>query len=180
MSHNEIEPVTGVRLAIDVGQARVGVAATDPSGILASPVTTLKRDHKQLRDISKCLSIAEERNATRIYVGEPINLRGQDTASTTDARNYAEQLAKKLAQAGKSIDVVMIDERLSTASASRQMSMMGRSTRKQRSVIDQAAAVEILEHALDMEKLRGTVTGEKIYPSVTLEPDMNQEQEENQ
>src|SRR5690625_6878230 len=81
------EPVRGVRLAVDVGQARVGLAATDPGGILASPVATLRRDNKNLRDVRQIVDEVIERNAVRIYVGDPINLKGKKTASTEDAQD---------------------------------------------------------------------------------------------
>lgn len=156
---NHHEPVNGVRLGIDVGRARVGLAATDPAGILATPVATLKRDMHDLRDMHQIIAEATERNAVRIYVGDPINLKGKRTASTDDAHDFARQLSKLLAEAHLVTEVRMIDERLSTVSASQQLHQAGVSSRNQRSVIDQLAAVAILEHAMMLERNTGANTG---------------------
>src|SRR5699024_12581136 len=91
------EPVRGVRLAVDVGQARVGLAATDPGGILASPVATLRRDNKNLRDVRQIVDEVIERNAVRIYVGDPNNLKGNKTASTEDDHRLTRQMNTVLA-----------------------------------------------------------------------------------
>lgn len=167
MNAADTASLSGVRLSVDVGKARVGLAATDPSAILATPVQTLKRDERHHRDIARIVRVAEERNAIRVYVGDPKNMRGEATASTQDAADFAQLLADQLAEAGLFAQVRMVDERLSTVSASRAMSQMGRSTRKQRSVIDQAAAVEILEHALDLEKIHGADTGRLVLAAST-------------
>ena len=153
------EPVRGVRLAVDVGQARVGLAATDPGGILASPVATLRRDNKNLRDVRQIVDEVIERNAVRVYVGDPINLKGKKTASTEDAHRFARQLSQALAEAELSTQVRLVDERLSTVSASQKLHQAGVSSRNQRAVIDQLAAVAILEHALMLERNLGVNTG---------------------
>src|SRR5690625_7845759 len=93
------EPVIGSRLGVDVGRARVGLAATDPAGIMASPVATLTRDPKNFRDLHQIVDEAIQRNAVRVYVGDPINLKGHKTASTEDAHRFARQLAKLLVEA---------------------------------------------------------------------------------
>lgn len=156
---NDTEPVVGSRLGVDVGKARVGLAATDPAGILASPVDTLVRDLQQFRDLERIVLEAQERQAVRVYVGDPINLRGQKTASTQDAHDFALQLAQRLVAAGLPTQVRLIDERLSTVSASQKLHQAGVSTRNQRSVIDQLAAVAILEHAMMLEQRSGVNTG---------------------
>lgn len=153
------EPVVGSRLGVDVGRARVGLAATDPAGILASPVATLPRDTKDLRDLHSIVEEAQQRNAVRVYVGDPINLRGQKTASTEDAHRFARKLAKMLAQAGLTTQVRLVDERLSTVSASQKLHQAGVSSRNQRSMIDQLAAVAILEQAMRLEQHSGVHTG---------------------
>ena len=158
------EPVNGVRLAVDVGQARVGLAATDPAGILASPVATLRRDNKNLRDVHQIVDEVIQRNAVRVYVGDPINLKGKKTASTEDAHRFARQLVELLAEAELSAQVRLIDERLSTVSASQKLRQAGVSSRNQRSVIDQLAAVAILEHALMLERNTGVNTGTLVSP----------------
>ncbi|GAA4472432.1 Holliday junction resolvase RuvX [Enteractinococcus fodinae] len=158
------EPVNGVRLGIDVGRARVGLAATDPAGILASPVATLTRDTKNLSDLHQIVEAVIERNAVRIYVGDPINLKGNRTASTEDAHRFARQLSTLLFETELSTEVRMIDERLSTVSASQQLHQAGVSSRNQRAVIDQLAAVAILEHAMMLERNSGVNTGDLITP----------------
>jgi len=156
---NDSETLYGSRIGVDVGRARVGLAATDPAGILATPIDTLKRDADDLSDLHRIVAEATERNAVRVYVGDPINLRGKKTASTDDAHLFARQLAHLLAEAELSTQVRLIDERLSTVSASQKLHQAGVSSRNQRSVIDQLAAVAILEHALMLENNTGADTG---------------------
>src|SRR5699024_1208664 len=100
-----------------------------------------------------------ERRAVRVYVGDPINLKGKKTASTDDAQRFAQQLATLLADADLSTQVRLIDERLSTVSATQKLHQAGVSSRNQRSVVDQLAAVAILEHALVLEHNTGVNTG---------------------
>ncbi len=147
----------GVRLAVDVGRARVGLAASDPAGSLAFPVETLPRDERVVQRIA---AEAAERDALEIVVGLPVSLSGGDTPSTTDAREVAAALA-----AAAPVPVRLVDERLSTVSAQSALRSAGRSTRRSRSVVDQAAAVIILQHALDSERAGG------IPPGVIVEPD---------
>ncbi|MCT2088841.1 MULTISPECIES: Holliday junction resolvase RuvX [Micrococcus] len=142
----------GVRLGVDVGKARVGLAAADPDGILATPVTTLKRDAKKGFDQRIICKEALQRDAVVVYVGHPVNLQGRPTASTEDAVHYAEQLAERLVREGSAAQVRLVDERLSTVTAHQQLREAGRSTRDHRSVVDQAAAVQILQQALDMQQ----------------------------
>lgn len=162
-THN-IEPVVGARLGVDVGRARVGLAATDPAGILASPVSTLTRDTEHFRDLKSIVEEAKQRRAVRVYVGDPINLKGKKTASTDDAHLFAQQLADLLAQDGLNAQVRLIDERLSTVSATQKLRQAGVSSRNQRSVIDQLAAVAILEHAMMLENRTGSETGVRVGP----------------
>lgn len=164
---NDSETLYGSRLGVDVGRARVGLAATDPAGILATPVDTLKRDAKYRSDLHRIVDEAAERNAVRVYVGDPINLQGKKTASTDDAHRYAQQLAQYLAAADLPTQVRLIDERLSTVSASQKLHQAGVSSRNQRSVIDQLAAVSIVEHAMMLENTTGANTGTLV--SVDLE-----------
>lgn len=142
----------GVRLGVDVGQARVGLAASDPDGILATPVRTLKRDAKKGHDRRLIVREALQRDAVVVYVGLPVNLQGRSTASTEDAEQYAQDLAAALRAAGSGARVHLVDERLSTVSAHRQLREAGRDTRSHRAVVDQVAAVQILEQALDMQQ----------------------------
>ena len=151
---------TGVRVAIDVGTARVGVAASDAAGNLAFPVTVLKRDRRALRDLDELVAIVADRDAVEVLVGLPQTLRGRDSSSTEDARAYAAALAARVTP----VPVQLVDERLSTVSAQRQLHAAGRNTKQSRSVIDAAAAVVLLEAALERERHTGTPAGEQVLP----------------
>jgi putative Holliday junction resolvase len=145
-----------VRLGIDVGKVRIGVATSDPHGMLATPVATVQRGDG---DVERILAEAVERSAVEIVVGLPIALSGADSASTQDARDFATRVAR-----ATPVPVRLVDERLSTVSAHRAMRATGRSTRKSRPVIDQVAAVIILQHALDAERSGGTPPGTAVEP----------------
>ena len=149
----------GVRLGVDVGRVRVGLAASDASGALASPIETLQRRGDMAQLVARILAEARERAAMEIVVGLPVSLAGGDTASTADARAVAQAIA-----ATADIPVRLIDERLSTVSAQAALHGAGRNTRASRPVIDQVAAVILLQHALDMERARSEP------PGVTVEP----------
>lgn len=144
----------GVRLGIDVGRARVGVARCDPDGLLATPVETVRRDD---HSIGRILALAEEHSAFEILVGLPLSLSGDDTASTADARGFAAALA-----AASALPVRLVDERLSTVSAHAALRDSGRSQRSSRSIVDQVAAVVLLQQALDVEKSTGHPAGAPV------------------
>lgn len=137
----------GVRLGVDVGAARIGVARCDPDGLLAVPVETVPRTEDAVRRI---IELAQEHSAFELLVGLPTNLRGDDTASTADARAFAAQLA-----AASDRVIRLVDERLSTVSAHAVLRESGRTRRSSRSIVDQIAAVVLLQHALDVEKSTG-------------------------
>lgn len=145
-------PVPGVLLGVDVGMARVGVAASDRGGVLATPVKTLKRDVKKSSDISVLVKLAAERGAAQVFVGLPRSMSGGETASTTMARDYARDLVLALARAGVVAEVRLVDERLTTVSAHRSLHQAGLDGRKHRAVVDQVAAVEILQQVLEMRR----------------------------
>lgn len=144
----------GVRLGVDVGKARVGVARCDRDGLLAVPVETVPRTDAAAARIGE---LAAEYDAFEILVGLPIGLSGQETASTADARDFAHAVH---AIAGR--PVRMVDERLSTVSAHAALRSSGRSQRSSRSIVDQVAAVVLLQQAIDVEKSTGTPTGELL------------------
>jgi putative Holliday junction resolvase len=146
----------GIRLGIDVGRARVGVARSDPDGVLAVPVETVPRKGESVRRIA---AIATEYDAFEVLVGLPLNLRGEDTPSTTDARGFAEALAVALP-----MPVRLVDERLSTVSAHSVLREAGRSQRDSRSIVDQVAAVVLLQQALDVERKSGEPAGPAVSP----------------
>ncbi|GFZ80389.1 Holliday junction resolvase RuvX [Nesterenkonia alkaliphila] len=155
----------GVRLAVDVGEARVGLAATDPDALVATPVMTLRRDKNRNGDIRMIVKIARDRGARLIYVGLPLSLSGEDTPSTQKARDYAAELKRQLTEAQLNTGVQLIDERLTTVSAAEKMRASGRSAREQKEAIDQAAAVEILNHALQMRTAGGAEPGQDVIHS---------------
>jgi putative Holliday junction resolvase len=136
----------GTRLGVDVGKARVGVAKCDPDGLLATP-----RDDGS---VARIIALADEHGAFEVLVGLPLNMRGEDTASTRDAREFAAALA-----AASALPVRLVDERLSTVSAHAALRSSGRSQRSSRTIIDQVAAVVLLQQALDVEKSTGRPPG---------------------
>lgn len=150
----------GVRLGVDVGKARVGVARSDPHGMLATPVETVPRDLGGDTDLVRIAQIAADLDAVEVIVGLPLNLRGERTPSTDDAAAFAERLASRLD--GDGVPVRLVDERLSTVSAQGQLRQAGKKTKQSRSIIDQAAAVVILQHALDVERARGEAPGHAV------------------
>jgi putative Holliday junction resolvase len=137
----------GRRIAFDYGDVRIGVAVSDPDSILSSPLTTLKATEKNLS--SQILQIITEIEPVTIYVGRPALLSGNDGAATDKALEFAALLAT-ITQ----VPVEMIDERMSTISASRNLREAGRSAKESKDAIDMAAAVAILEFAIDIEKRR--------------------------
>lgn len=146
----------GVRLGVDVGKARVGVARCDPDGMLAVPVETVPRDE---RSIARLLELTAEHEPLEVVVGLPLNMRGEDTPSTADAREFAAELAAALATRDPAVGVRLVDERLSTVSAHAALRQSGRSQKGSRSIVDQVAAVVLLQHAIDSEKRTGAAAG---------------------
>ena len=136
-------------LGIDVGTVRVGVALSDPTGTLASPLETLHRA-KDGGDLDRLAALVVEHEVAEVVVGEPRHLSGASGASAEDANAYSEALAGRIAD----VPVYMIDERLSTVTAASHLREGGIDSRKQRSVIDQAAAVVILQQYLDSRATR--------------------------
>lgn len=146
----------GVRLGVDVGRARVGIARSDPHGMLATPVETLARRDDVVAGIRRLL---DEHEAVEVIVGLPLSLSGAETGSTHDSRAVAGALAEALP-----VPVRLVDERLTTVSAARGLRESGRTARNSRSVVDQAAAVILLQHALDLERSTGNPPGALVEP----------------
>ena len=146
----------GVRVGVDVGTARIGISRCDPRGMLATPVETVRRG---AGDIARIRQIAVESDAVELVVGLPLALSGRSTASTADARAFAAQLA-----AQRIAPVRLVDERLSTVAAQGALRASGRNTRNSRSVVDQVAAVIILQHALDFERSALSPPGAVVDP----------------
>lgn len=140
-------PKHGRILGVDVGTARVGLALSDPTGTLASPLETLRRA-KNRSDLDRLAALVVEHEVTEVVVGEPVHLSGASGASAQDANNYAQELADRIPD----VPVILIDERLSTVTAASHLREGGIDSRKQRPVIDQAAAVVILQQFLDSRR----------------------------
>ena len=145
----------GVRLALDIGDARIGVASSDPHGILATPVETV---HRGPGDLDRIAALAAELEAVEIVVGLPRSLSGGEGPAAVKTRAWADTLAAVLAP----VPVRLVDERLTTLSAEAMLRDRGVKGRQRRAVVDQAAAVVILQQALDTERATGTPPGEVI------------------
>ena len=137
----------GRRIAFDYGDVRIGVAASDADSILVSPITTLSTSSKNL--MKEIAAIFEEISPIEIYVGKPTNLSGLDGLATSKAMDFSKGL-ESITQ----IPVKLIDERMSTVSASKLLREAGKNAKHSKSMIDMAAAVAILEFALSIEKAK--------------------------
>jgi putative Holliday junction resolvase len=176
--------VRGVRLGIDVGSVRVGVAISDPDGILATPLMTLARDNRTgpgstpgdpqnrtlqnrtkgaptrkeadaipgapgvPREMAEIARLVAEHSSVEVVVGLPVNLAGIEGPAAKKIREYARILGEVIAP----VPIVMADERMSTVTAARRLSDRGVKGKRQRAVVDQAAAVEILQHYLESRR----------------------------
>jgi putative holliday junction resolvase len=149
---------TGVRLAIDVGSVRIGVARCDHDGVLASPLATIARGHGDLDSIAR---LAGDDQVIEIIVGLPSSLSGTEGAAAAAARDFAGQLAARVGP----VPVRLVDERLTTVIAHEALRQGGRDSRRRRPVVDQAAAALLLQGALDAERSTGGPAGE-LVPSV--------------
>jgi putative Holliday junction resolvase len=144
----------GRRLGVDVGKVRVGVAISDPDAILATPLVTLPRDTIEPpeddaawvpADVAELARLVSEHEIIEVVVGLPVTLAGTESYAAAYVRSYAHLLAGAVAP----VPVLLADERMSTAAASRRLSERGVRGRRHRAVVDQAAAVEILQGWLD-------------------------------
>jgi putative holliday junction resolvase len=145
----------GVRLGIDPGDARIGVARSDRSGMLATPVETVRRGKGDLRRIHE---LVKEHEAVELVVGLPRSLSGGEGPAAVKVRGFAVRLARRVAP----VPVRLCDERLTTVSAEAMLRDRGRKGSDRRSVVDQAAAVLILQNALDTERATGNPPGEIV------------------
>lgn len=141
----------GVRLAIDWGKARVGVAACDREGLLAYPVETVPTGATTIKRLAE---LVQEYEPMELLLGWPVNLAGEEGPAVEQMRKIAAVIAAEI-----KIPLRVVDERLTTASAARKLTASGKSSRGRRSIIDQAAAVVICENALEFEKRTGQPPG---------------------
>jgi putative Holliday junction resolvase len=148
----------GVRLGVDVGKVRVGVARCDPDGILATPLATVPRDEPPpdgdkayiSQDIRVIADLVREYEAIEVVVGLPVTLSGAEGPAAQYVRSYVQVLAVAIAP----VAVHLQDERMSTVVAGRRLSESGVRGRRQRAIVDQAAAVEILQQWLEQRRRR--------------------------
>jgi putative Holliday junction resolvase len=131
---------------------RIGVARTDPSGLLAVPVETVPRGEG---DAERIAALAAEHEAIEVVVGLPLSMSGRPGPAAELVRSFARELAAAVAP----LPVRLVDERLSTVTASQGLRSAGRSSRTSRSVVDQAAAVVIVQYAVDTERATGRAPG---------------------
>lgn len=147
----------GRRLAIDVGDARIGVASCDPDGILATPVETVPgRDVPAAQRRLK--QLVEEYEPIEIVVGLPRSLKGGEGPAAVKVRAFAGELARMVVP----VPVRLVDERMTTVTASQGLRASGVKSKKGRAVIDQAAAVIILQQALESERVSGKAPGDGV------------------
>jgi putative Holliday junction resolvase len=155
----------GVRLGVDVGSVRVGVAMSDPDGILATPVSTVARTSQEDpaagdSDVEAVAALVVEHAVVGVVVGLPRSLSGDEGPAAARARQYAAVVAARIAP----VWVRLVDERLTSVDAHRTLRESGVAGRRQRAVVDQAAAVLILQTALDTERSTGAPPGERVGP----------------
>lgn len=143
---------SGVRLAVDVGSVRIGVARSDASGTLAVPEVTLDARKAWLEDL---VGLVVEYEPLEIIVGLPVSLDGREHAAAQRAREMAAHIAARM----PGTPLRLVDERLTTVAATTQLRDAGVSTRKGRAVVDQAAAVIMLQETLDTERVAGEPPG---------------------
>ena len=145
----------GVRLGVDVGDVRIGVARSDPAGLVATPVETVARGRG---DLARLHALLVEEEAVEVVVGLPRSLSGGEGPAAVKVRAFARELAVAVAP----VPVRLCDERLSTVSAEATLRERGKKGQKRRAVVDQAAAVVILQNALETERSTGAAPGELV------------------
>jgi putative holliday junction resolvase len=145
----------GVRIGVDVGAVRIGVARSDPSGLIATPVETVRRG---AGDLARLAAITAEEDAVEVVVGLPRSLSGGEGPAAAKVRAFAAEIAGAVAP----VPVRLCDERLSTVTAESVLRGQGKKGQKRRAVVDQAAAVVILQNALDSERGTGVEPGESV------------------
>lgn len=145
----------GVRLGVDVGSVRVGVARSDDGGVMASPLCTIRRDVKYGTDLDQLADLVDDHNVVEVIVGLPLTLDGKARIAAVKATEFAQELADLISP----VSVRMVDERLSTTIAHNAMQSAGKNSRQRRPLVDQAAAVVILDTALDVERATGQPPG---------------------
>ncbi|MCL3819100.1 Holliday junction resolvase RuvX [Aeromicrobium wangtongii] len=145
----------GRRLGVDVGDVRIGVAISDPDGILATPVETVPAGPGAIKRLAE---IVRENDVFECIVGLPMGLSGREGPAAIKVRAFCDELSAAI----DPVPIRLFDERMSTITADSMLRESGRSGRGKRSIIDQAAATVILQTALDSERSRGSAPGESM------------------
>jgi putative Holliday junction resolvase len=152
----------GVRLGVDVGSVRVGIAVSDPDAVLASPLETVARDQGggagAPTDLARIAELAADYRVVEVVVGLPLSLSGRSGAAALAASDFARDLAVVVSP----VPVRLVDERLSTVTAHDRLASAGVGSRARRGVVDKAAAVIILQSALDAERTSGRPPGQLV------------------
>jgi putative Holliday junction resolvase len=153
----------GVRLAVDVGSVRIGVARSDPGGVLATPLTVLRSGPGTLAPQARAelAKLVAGEGAIEVIVGLPTSLSGRDGAAATGARAFAADLAGRVAP----VPVRLLDERFTTTEAHGALRRGGKDARARRQIVDAAAAAVLLQAALDAERATGRPAGQLVSPS---------------
>ncbi|MFZ9724632.1 MAG: Holliday junction resolvase RuvX [Candidatus Nanopelagicaceae bacterium] len=149
--------IQGARLAIDYGEKRIGIAKSDTSRLIASPVVTLDNSESTENIYSVIKDIVTESDAMLVYIGLPLHLSGKESTSSEKTRVFAGLLKQYLPQ---EVQIRLLDERLTTSSAVGELKNAG--LKSSRESIDQLAAVKILEFALEVERLSGEAAGHEV------------------
>jgi putative holliday junction resolvase len=145
----------GVRLGVDVGSVRIGVARSDASGLLASPLTVVRRGKG---DLDQLAGLVAEAEAVEVVAGLPTSLSGREGQAAAAARTFAASLADRVAP----VPVRLVDERFTTTAAHDALRQGGKDSRARRDVVDAAAAAVLLQSALDTERGSGSAPGELV------------------
>lgn len=175
----EDDPGAGRRLGVDVGTVRIGVASSDRGAVLATPVETIPRKtgfkDRDQEDIDRLIELVESYEAVEVIVGLPRDLKGNGSASVKHAREIAFRINRRLVNQGLNIPVRFADERLTTVAATTALRASGVSEKAGRAVIDQAAAVEILQSWLDarvayLRRAEESRTTPSEHPPISTDP----------
>lgn len=145
----------GVRLAVDAGSVRIGVARSDPDGVLASPLAVVRSGAGALDELAR---LAAGADAIEVIVGLPTSLSGREGAAAATARSFAADLAGRITP----VPVRLVDERFTTTQAHEALRRGGKDTRARREIVDAAAAAVLLQAALDAERATGRPPGQPV------------------
>lgn len=145
----------GVRVGVDIGSVRIGVARSDPDGVLASPLETVRRGTGDLAELAR---ITADSEAIEVVVGLAVGLSGSEGKAASEGRAFASALAERLAP----VPVRLVDERFTTVLAHAALQRGGMDSRARRGSVDKAAAAVVLQSALDSERTTGQPAGQLV------------------